>query len=67
MKTLTVELPDQLARTVEELVRAGWFTNEAELARQALSDFVLQRRFQLQEQFQLEDIRWALGLKGSAA
>lgn len=67
MKTLTVELPDQLARTVEDLIQAGWFTNEAELAHQALSDFVLQRRFQLQEQFQLDDICWALDLKGSAA
>ncbi len=67
MKTLELELPDQLARQIADLVRAGWFVSEAELARQALADFVRDQRFQLQEQFQREDIQWALSLKDRQA
>jgi Arc/MetJ-type ribon-helix-helix transcriptional regulator len=63
VKTLQVELPDQLAKEIERLVRAGWFVSEGEIVRLALSEFVKHHRFQLQEQFQRDDIRWALGLK----
>jgi len=64
MKTLEVALPDRLARRVKELVEQGWFLDEAELARQALSEFLSKHRFELQEQFQREDVQWALSLKG---
>ncbi len=67
MRTLELELPDQLAQQIADLVRAGWFVSEAELARQALTHFVRDQRFQLQEQFQREDIQWALSLKDRQA
>ncbi len=67
MRTLQVEIPDRLADEVEHLVEDGWFVSEAELARQALSEFVHRHRFELQEQFQREDIRWALSLKEGRA
>ena len=67
MKTLEVALPDRLARQLKDLVEQGWFLSEAELARQALSEFLRQRRFELQEQFQREDIRWAFSLKEAEA
>ena len=63
MKTLELEVPDRLADEMEELVRAGWFASEAELARQALAGFLRSHPFRLQEQFQRDDIRWALSLK----
>lgn len=63
MKTLKVEVPDPLAKRIEDLVTAGWFANEEEIARLALTEFVQRHRFQLEEQFQREDIRWALSLK----
>src|ERR1044071_1909207 len=63
MKTLEIEVPDQLARQIEELVRGGWFTDENELARQALGDFLRHHRLDLQEQHQLDDIAWARRLK----
>ncbi|MFL6194909.1 MAG: CopG family transcriptional regulator [Thermoanaerobaculia bacterium] len=63
MKVLKLQIPDQLAREIENLVRSGWFANEDEIARLALSEFVRGHRFELQEQFQREDIRWALDLK----
>ena len=67
MKTLEVALPDRLAKQVRELVEQGWFLDEAELARQALSEFLGKHRFELQEQFQREDVRWALSLKEGRA
>jgi len=67
VKTLKIkiEVPDQLAEEIEGLVQAGWFTNEEEIARLALAEFVRHHRFELQEQFQREDILWALSLKGA--
>ncbi len=63
MKTLAVEVPDQLASQMQDLVEAGWFMDQGELTRQALMHFVQRSRFQLQEKFQRDDIRWALTLK----
>jgi Arc/MetJ-type ribon-helix-helix transcriptional regulator len=65
MKTLKIELPDQLAKQIADLVETGWFVNEEEIARLALAEFVHRHRFELEEQFQLEDIHWALSLKGA--
>ena len=63
MTTLKLEVTDKLAEQIERLVQAGWFASGEELARLALSEFLSHHRFELQEQFQREDIRWALGLK----
>jgi Arc/MetJ-type ribon-helix-helix transcriptional regulator len=63
MKTLEIEIPDELGRQIEELVRRGWFTDENDLARQALGDFLRHDRLELQEQHQLDDIGWARRLK----
>jgi hypothetical protein len=47
-------------------VRRGWFTDENDLARQALGDFLRHHRLELQEQQQLDDIEWARRLKEQA-
>lgn len=60
MKTLQVELPDQMAREVQDAVEAGQFENTAEVVRAALRDFISHRRIELLEQQQLSDIAWAL-------
>lgn len=60
MKTLQVELPDQLAREVESAVETGRFENTTEVVRAALRDFLATRRFDLLEQQQIQDIAWAL-------
>ncbi len=59
MKTLEIELPDALAEKLAELVKAGWFTSEDEIVRLALAELLGRHRFELQEQFQREDIAWA--------
>ena len=63
MKTLEIKVPDQLAQRIEALIKAGWFACEEELTRLALSEFLRHHSFSLQEQFQREDIQWALNLK----
>ena len=60
MKTLQVELPDEIARDVEGAVQSGVFRDAAEVVRAALREFISTRRFELQEQQQLQDIAWAL-------
>ena len=60
MKTMQVELPDQLAREVETAVQSGRFENAADVVRTALRDFLTNRRFELLEQQQMQDITWAL-------
>lgn len=60
MKTLQVQVPDQLARELEEVVANGWFENADEAVRAALREFVAHRRFALMERQQLDDVAWAL-------
>lgn len=67
MKSIKVELPDKLARELNAMVKAGWFSDEAEAMRSALRDFVRRNRLELLERFQREDIAWALKQKGKAA
>jgi hypothetical protein len=62
--------PDPLLRLHRQEIcvktfKAGWFANEGEIARLALAEFVQGYRFELQEQFQRDDILWALSLKDS--
>ena len=60
MKTLQVELPDEMAREVENAVEAGTFADAAEVVRASLREFISRRRFELMEQQQLQDVAWAL-------
>ena len=65
MKTLQVELPDGMAREVEQAVEAGVFQNTAEVVRAALREFVSRRRYELMERQQLDDVAWALREKSA--
>ena len=60
MKSLNVELPDQLADQVGQMIREGWFLSANELVRTALVEFLRSRQTELQERFQREDIAWAV-------
>lgn len=60
MKSLNVELPDQVADTIAKMVRDGWFHSEHELVRLALAEFLRTHQMELQERFQREDIAWAV-------
>ena len=63
MQSIQIELPDRLAQELGVIVKAGWFSSEAEVVRLALLEFMHRHRFELLERFQLEDIAWALQQK----
>ncbi|MBI3755262.1 MAG: CopG family transcriptional regulator [Deltaproteobacteria bacterium] len=63
MKTISIKLPDKLGVEVESYIKSGWFTDEAELMRTALHEFIRHNRMKLMEQFMKEDIEWALRVK----
>ncbi len=60
METMQLELPLQLAGELHRLVERGWFQNEQEAIRAAVLEFVRRHQFTMNEQFQREDIAWAL-------
>ncbi len=66
MKQLQVEFPDKLIGEIEALVRAGWFQNEHELIRAAVVEFLRTRKPELTEEFQREDIAWAVQQRKAA-
>lgn len=63
MKSIQIELPDKLAQELNAMVTAGWFSNEEEVVRLALMEFVRRHHLELLERFQREDIAWALKQK----
>ncbi len=66
MKQLQVELPDKVADELGAMVRDGWFQSEHEAVRLALLEFIRRRRLELMEEFQREDIAWALQQRPAA-
>ena len=63
MKTINVDIPDKLEIEIEKYIKSGWFSNEAELMREALREFIFHHRPILVEKFMEEDIEWALKMK----
>jgi len=55
-----------LAAELDALVQAGWFRSKNELICLALVEFARRHRVALAEQFQQEDIAWALRQKEDA-
>ena len=60
MKSIQIELPDKLVEALDTMVQQGWFRSEAEVLRFALFEFLHRHRLELHEQFQRDDIAWAL-------
>ena len=67
MKVIQVELPDKITAELEALVKDGLFTDETEIIRLAVMDFMRRDRLTLLEQFQRADIAWALQQRGLTA
>ncbi len=63
MKTLQIELPEKVAQELDKMVQVGWFANQKEIIQFALWEFI-RHDFSLTEQFQREDIAWAIQQKG---
>ena len=65
MRVIEVKLPDKAAKELDALVKMGWFTDQSDAIRLAVSEFLSRNRIALMERFQEEDIRWALAQKKS--
>ncbi len=63
MKTIEVPLPQKLGVEVENYVKQGWFSDEKEVMRVALQEFIRHNKVRLMEEFMKEDIEWALKAK----
>jgi Arc/MetJ-type ribon-helix-helix transcriptional regulator len=60
LKTIHADIPEKLASEIEKYIKGGLFSNEAELMREALREFIRHHQVRLMEQFMEEDIGWAL-------
>jgi hypothetical protein len=63
MKTIRVEIPEQIYRQMETLVRDGWFRSQEDIVNDALRSFVESQRPELLEYFIRKDVEWGLGGK----
>jgi len=60
MPALSIEVPDKINIELDHLVKDGWFVSKSEVVRLALLEFIRRYQFALIEEFQREDIKWAL-------
>lgn len=67
MKSIRIELPEKLTHELDLLVQQGWFHSAEEATRFALLEFLRRHRLELLEQFQRDDITWALRQKDATA
>lgn len=59
MKSLSIDLSDELAISIESYVKAGFFHSELDVLLTAISEFVRRNRIDLIERFAYDDIEWA--------
>ena len=62
MKKIQTEVPEQLYRRAQVLVKEGWFRDEQNIFSEAISRFLDAHRPELIEKFVREDVEW--GLRG---
>ena len=60
MQTVQIELPEQLYKSVNALVKNGWFKDEKEVLYEAIRKFVESYHPELIEKFILDDVEWGL-------
>ena len=60
MQTIEIELPDQLYKGINALVKNGWFRDENEVLCEAVRKFIESYHPELIEKFILEDVEWGL-------
>jgi Arc/MetJ-type ribon-helix-helix transcriptional regulator len=60
MKRMRIELPDQLYRQLETLVREGWFRSRQDVVELALRKFLDSHRPEWLEKAIRDDVNWGL-------
>jgi Arc/MetJ-type ribon-helix-helix transcriptional regulator len=59
VKTLSINIPDNLAVKINNYVKAGIFSSEPDVIIAAMSEFVRRNQIDLMERFARDDIEWA--------
>jgi Arc/MetJ-type ribon-helix-helix transcriptional regulator len=59
MKTVSIDIPDNLAAQLNDYVKAGFFSSEKEVIIAAMTDFLRRNRIDMVERFARSDIKWA--------
>jgi hypothetical protein len=62
MKTVQMEVPEQLYAQLRSLVALGWFQDEGDVLREALRRFLEVHRPEIMDEFVRKDVEW--GLRG---
>lgn len=62
MKSIQTEVPEQLYKKAQILVKEGWFRDEKDIFSEAIRRFLDSHRPDLMEKFIREDVEW--GLRG---
>lgn len=60
MKTIQMEVPEQLYEKAMGLVREGWFRDEKDIFSEALRRFLESHQPELMEKFVRDDVKWGL-------
>lgn len=60
MKTVQTEVPEQLYKKAQILVKEGWFRDEQDIFSEAIRRFLDAHRSDLMEKFVREDVEWGL-------
>jgi len=60
MKTIQMEVPEQLYEKAMGLVREGWFRDEKDIFSEAIRRFLESHQPELMEKFVRDDVKWGL-------
>ncbi len=60
MKSIQTEVPEQLYKKAESLVKEGWFRDEKDIFAEAIRRFLDTHQSELMEKFVRNDVEWGL-------
>ena len=60
MRTIHTQVPEQLYKKAETLVKEGWFRDEKEIFSEAIHLFLDTHQSKLMDNFIREDVEWGL-------
>ena len=60
MRTIRTEIPEQLYKKAEALVKEGWFRDEKDIFSEAIRRFLDTHKSELMEKFVRDDVEWGL-------
>ena len=60
MRTISTEVPEQLYKKAEALVKEGWFRDEKQIFYEAIHLFLDTHQSKLMDNFIREDVEWGL-------